>query len=86
MNKTVFNFQVRTTLKLSEVENIIRQKRIIVPCPSRQTLIGMCEDGTLESVGKDTSGDPKPTSLGWLVYEDSFVNWVRQLAGVALAA
>lgn len=86
MNKTVFKFPVRTKLKLSQVEALIRQHRIIVPCPSRQTLIGLCEDGTLESVGKDAEGRPQPTNLGWLVFEESFLRWAENLDGVAVAA
>lgn len=84
--KTVLNFTPRTKLKLSEVEHLIRKHRIIVPCPSRNTLIGMCESGSLESVGKDAAGSPAPTSLGWLVFEDSFVRWARSLDGVVAVA
>ena len=51
-----------------------RRHRIIVPPLSRTTLVlRMCEDGTFE-----TTGD-KPTNLGWLVYEDSFLKWVEGL-------
>ncbi len=82
--KTILNFQPRTKLKLSEVEILIRKYRLIVPCPSRQTLIGMCENGTFESVGKDNDGRPKPTSLGWLIFEDSFVRWAQKMDGIEL--
>ncbi|MBK9155414.1 MAG: hypothetical protein IPM25_14575 [Chloracidobacterium sp.] len=44
-----------------------------VPPPSRQTLIKLCEDGTLE-----TAGD-RPTPMGWLVFEDSFLAWLKKL-------
>lgn len=74
--QTSFSFAPRTKLKLSEIERLIRKHRIIVPCPARQTLIGMCEDGTFETVGN------QPTSLGWLVYEESFLRWARGLDGV----
>jgi len=70
-----FSFAPRTKLKLSEIERLIRKHRIIVPCPARQTLIAMCEDGTFETVGNT------PTSLGWLVYEESFLRWCRHLDG-----
>jgi hypothetical protein len=63
------NFKPRTRLRLSEVERLIKQHRIIVPCPSRQTLIRMCEDGTLET----PTGEPGRS--GWEVYEDSFLKW-----------
>lgn len=75
----VLNYIPRTKLKLSEIERLIRKNRIIVPCPSRQTLVNMCEDGTFETVGDNL--DPKPTSFGWLVYEDSFWRWARALDG-----
>lgn len=86
MNKIKINFPTRTKVKLSEIERIIRDDRIIIPCPSRQTLIGMCEDGTFESVGKDAKGIPQPTTLGWLVFEDSFLNWLQKLDNVKMAA
>src|SRR5688572_10795351 len=66
-------YTVRTKLRLGEVERLIRKHKIIVPPLSRPTLQKMCEDGTFE-----TAGDG-PTSLGWLVYEDSFWKWVRSL-------
>ena len=52
-------------LRLSEIE------RIIIPPPSRPTLIGFCEDGTFENAVK--------TKLGWLVYEESFLKWIESL-------
>lgn len=69
-------FKPRPKLKLSEIEQIIRKERIIVPCPSRVTLIEMCEDGTFETANGEK------TRFGWLVYEESFWNWVRKLDGV----
>ena len=63
--------QIRSKLRLSEVERLIKKHRVVVPCLSRQTLQNMCEDGTFE-----TAGD-KPTRLGWLVYEDSFWKWAK---------
>ncbi len=62
-------------MRLGEVERLIRKHRIIVPPLSRSTLIRMCEDGTFETVGA------APTKLGWLVYEDSFLEWVKSLDG-----
>ncbi len=67
--------KIRTRLRLSEIERLIKKHRIIVPPLSRPTLVGLCEDGTLETAGT------RPTSLGWLVYEDSFWNWVKSLDG-----
>jgi len=65
----------RTMLRLSEIERLMKEKRIIVPPPARRTLTQMCEEGVFETPGN------KPTSLGWLVYEDSFWRWVRELDG-----
>ena len=74
MNKTIFPKPPRPKLKLSHIEGLIRANRIIVPCPSRQTLIGMCEDGTFESV------PPSPkTGNTYLVFEDSFIQWVSEM-------
>ena len=58
---------------LAEIERLIRKHRIITPPLSRQTLVTMCEDGTFETAGS------APTKLGWLVYEDSFLKWVKSL-------
>ena len=63
----------RPKLRLAEVERIIRKHRIIVPPLTRRALIAMCEDGTLETAGGS------PTNIGWLVYEDSFLQWVKDL-------
>lgn len=63
------DFRPRPRLRLSEIERLIKQYRIIVPCPSRQTLIRMCEQGTLET----PTG--APGRGGWEVYEDSFWKW-----------
>lgn len=63
--------KIRAKLRLSEVERLIKTHRIIVPPLSRATLVGFCEDGTFETAGS------QPTSLGWLVYEDSFWKWAQ---------
>ncbi|MBX3294789.1 MAG: hypothetical protein KF762_03675 [Acidobacteria bacterium] len=67
------NTRIRTKLRLGEVERLIRKHRIVVPPPSRTTLIEMCEDGTFETPGTS------PTRIGWLVYEDSFWRWAADL-------
>ena len=64
----------RTKLRLAEVERLIRKHRIVVPPLCRSTLIVMCEDGTFE-----TAGTAPIKKLGWLVYEDSFLKWVKSL-------
>lgn len=69
----MLDVDVRPKIRLGEIEKLIKRHRIIVPPLSRSTLIRMCEDGTFE-----TASDP-PTGIGWLVYEDSFLNWVESL-------
>lgn len=71
--KRTLDFQPRVKMRLSEIERLMRKHRIIVPPLSRQTLIKMCEEGILETVGTT------PTILGWLVYEDSFWKWAKGL-------
>jgi hypothetical protein len=65
----------RTKLRLAEIERLIKKHRIIVPPLSRSTLAHMCEDGTFETAGT------RPTTIGWLVFEDSFWKWVKDLDG-----
>ncbi|MEJ7847482.1 MAG: hypothetical protein WKF92_05270 [Pyrinomonadaceae bacterium] len=73
--KQVLDFMPRPKVRLSEIERLIKKHRIIVPPPSRQTLARMCEDGTFETAGTG------PTSIGWLVFEDSFLKWAREMDG-----
>jgi len=63
-----FGVNIRPRLRLSEVERLIKLYKIVVPCPSRQTLIRMCEDGTFDTPGSPVRGS-------WQVYEDSFWKW-----------
>jgi len=61
-------------LRLSEVERLIRLHRLVVPEPTRRSLIQLCEDGTFDAVrwnGRKI----------WLVTEDSFLAWVKGLGG-----
>ena len=71
--KRTLEFVPRPKLRLSEIERLIKEHRIIIPPPSRQTLVRMCEAGTFETVGA------RPTSAGWLVFEDSFLKWLKSL-------
>lgn len=66
---------LRPKLRLTEIERLIKKHRIIVPPLSRSTLVNMCEDGTFETAGA------RPTTIGWLVYEDSFWRWAKDLDG-----
>lgn len=65
----------RAKMRLSEIERILRRERIPIPPPSRTALLGLIEDGTLETAGDE------PSRFGWLVYEDSFWRWVKSLDG-----
>ena len=67
--------KLRTKLRLSVIQRLIETHRILIPPPSRRTLINMCEDGRFE-----TASNP-PGPMGWLVYEDSFWKWARSLDG-----
>lgn len=69
-----FGFTVSPMLRLSEIEAILKRTRVIVPVPSRPTLIGLIEQGTL--VGRKLSH-------GWLVTEVSFKEWVRSFQPAA---
>jgi hypothetical protein len=73
--KQLLNADLRPVIRLSEVEKLIKRHRILTPPPSRKTLQRMCEDGTFDAVGN------APTTLGWLIYEDSFLRWVNSLDG-----
>ena len=73
--KQLLDTPPRPKLRLVEVERLIKTHRIIVPPLSRATLVNFCEDGTFE-----TAGD-RPTSVGWLVFEDSFWSWAKSLDG-----
>ena len=63
-----FGYVTRPSLRLSRIEEILRQSKIIDPPPSRQTLVNLILDGTLKG---------KKTKLGFIVYEDSFRAWIR---------
>jgi hypothetical protein len=73
--KQTLNAAARPKLRLVEVERLIKVHRIIVPPLSRATLVNFCEDGTFETAGT------RPTSVGWLVFEDSFWKWAHSLDG-----
>jgi hypothetical protein len=65
-----FDFATRTMLRLSDIEQILRDYRIMRTPPSRNTLIEMCEEGVFEA---------KKTRFGWMVFEESFDEWVMTL-------
>jgi hypothetical protein len=63
-----FGFSHEPCLRLSAIEKILRETRVIDPVPSRQTLIRRIEDGTLRG---------HKTSAGYFVTEQSFKAYVR---------
>ncbi|MGQ0540929.1 MAG: hypothetical protein ACT4O9_03635 [Blastocatellia bacterium] len=71
--KQMLDIGIRPKMRLSEIERLIKKHRIIVPPLSRQTLIRMCEAGIFETAGNAASRS------GWLVFEDSFLRWVKDL-------
>ncbi len=75
MNATqrTLDITARPKLRISEVERLIRIKRIIVPPLSRRTLVSMCENGTLEHAPRNS---PRQS---YLIYEDSFLSWINSL-------
>jgi hypothetical protein len=48
LKKYEIPFKFKPMIRLSEVEKILRQKKIIYPVPTRQTLLNYVIDGTLE--------------------------------------
>jgi hypothetical protein len=70
----LLEISTRPKLRLAEVERLIKRHRIIVPPLSRRTLTNMCERGIFE-----TAGSGPNNKFGWLVFEDSFWNWVKSL-------
>lgn len=49
--KQVYLFEdIDPLLRLSEVEDVLRDSRVFYSVPSRPTLIGYCEDGTFDSI------------------------------------
>ena len=63
-----FGFNTETLMRLQRVEEVLREHEIFDPVPSRPTLVGLIEDGTLEGFR---------TSMGYVVYRRSFVAWVK---------
>ena len=65
-----FGFAPRTTLKIGFVEELIKERRLIVPCPARNTLIELIDEGVIEGyLNHDLSC--------YVVFEDSFLAWLR---------
>ena len=73
-----FDFNIRPTLRLRVIEELLRDNRMMDPVPSRMTIIAWIESGVLE-------GRKTPTGF-WLVYQDSFERFVRNLQSDDIAA
>ncbi|KXK03770.1 MAG: hypothetical protein UZ17_ACD001001027 [Acidobacteria bacterium OLB17] len=75
MNTTqrILHLAPRPTLRISEVERLIRVHRIVVPPISRRRLYEMCEEGIFEFA-------PRERSRSYFIYEDSFLAWVEGLS------
>ncbi len=72
ITQQLLDLSPRPKLRLSEIERLIRVHRIITPPLSRRTLTTLCEDGTLDAT------QDKRNQI-WLVYEDSFLKWIKDL-------
>lgn len=67
----VFDFAPRQKLMLIDIQQYLEKHKVLgASAPCRETLIGWIEDGTLEGVR---------TPLGWMVFADSFQNFVKRL-------
>ena len=75
--KRLLTFNPRPKFRLVEIERLIRKHRIIVPTPGRKALSCMCESGDFEAIKFPTNG----RGSRWLVYEDSFLDWVKRMDG-----
>jgi hypothetical protein len=73
--KHLSDLSPRTMLRLSEIERLIRKDRLIVPTPSRRTLIRLCDEGIFETAPRRKPRDQ------YLVSEESFLRWVASLSG-----
>ena len=72
ITKHILDLKPRPKLRLAEIERLIRKHRILIPPPSRRSLVALCESGRLETT-------PRRNGQTWLVYEDSFLRWVEEL-------
>lgn len=62
---------LKPKLRLNEIERLLRKYRIVIPIPTRASLVNYCDNGTWDCVFK--------SGIGWLVYEESFLKWVKNL-------
>ena len=68
-----FDFPIRPVLRLGRIEQILRERQIIDPIPSRSSLIKWITIGKLEG---------HLTHVGWVVFKDSFFSWIKSITGV----
>lgn len=63
-------FSHRPSIRLSRVEEILKQLKVIDPIPCRRTLIRRIERGDIEG---------KKTAFGYVIYADSLNAWIKSL-------
>jgi hypothetical protein len=68
-----FGFAPRAILKLSYVEYLLKRHGVIHPVPSRPKLIALIEEGKLEGYKNEDLNC-------YMVFEDSFLLWLRRVA------
>lgn len=68
-----FGFAPRSVMKICTVRDLLRQHGTIKPVPSRPKLIELIEDGRIE-------GYYNEDLHCYVVFEDSFLAWLRRTA------
>lgn len=66
-----FGFQIRRTLRLSLVMALLGKSEFMSPLPTRRNITDLLEEGVIEG---------RLTDYGWIVYEDSFLAWLKQFS------
>ena len=67
-----YQSHARATISIEDARDQLEHLRLFAgrrPC--KQTVIGWCNDGTLDAIR---------TPLGWMIYEESFIDFVDGLS------
>jgi hypothetical protein len=72
-----FDFALRSVLRLCFIEEVITTQSRTTPPPSRPTQIALIERGDMEG---------KKAGFGYVVFEDSFRNWIKRMTTAIVAA
>lgn len=64
--------QIEPLMSLAELERLLLKMRVLTPIPCRHTLIGYCEDGTLD-------GRQLGRKRTWYVTEKSVYGWLTSM-------